>query len=297
MAALDTQYQYVNLSTHYNSSSNFHETRLNFNSTESLHPHDEHTLVSVERFLLRKVRLPLFEVPPTPWAVRGGDGDGTELDLDDIVDSSGFGYSYIDFVISLRDALLAEDVITASDHLKLDTEGRIYFIHTGVATSVEFNAQLATDLNIFHYNNFQQPNNEWYTLAVQPDLEVSSDDAYQSFGTVTDLFPVDSIIFRSDDIPIEREKLNVGSGATSRTIASITDFQLTAPDSLSSINTISFITDMRRYHSLINGINQQFHIFVEYQSVNGKRRVLQTASGGSSSIKILLESRGQLLES
>lgn len=299
MASLDTQFQYVNLSTHYDGTQDFHRTTLDFNSTESLLPHDDHSLVSVERFLLRKVRLPLFEVPPRPWAVRGDSISGTELDLTSfgggIVDSDGFGYSYYDFVIALRNALLAENVITASDHLTLDTAGRIYFVLTGTATTVEFNSQLATDLNIFHFNEFQDPSQDWYQLTVQPDLETgSSQDAFQSFGRVTDLFPVDSIIFRSDSLPIEREKLNVGSGATSRTIASITDFQLTQPDSLSSINTISFITNLRRYHSLIGKISDNFNIFVEFQSVNGKRRVLETASGGSSSIKILLESRLQL---
>lgn len=301
MTALDTQFQYVNLSSHYDSTQNYHRTELDFNSTESLLPHNENSLVSVERFLLRKVRLPLFEVPTRPWAVRGTSLSGTELDLTSfgggIVDSDGFGYSYYDFVIALRNALLAEDVITASDHLVLDTQGRIYFELTGTASVVEFNSQLVTDLNIFHYNDFVQPTQEWYQLTVQPDLQTGGgNDAFQSFGSVTDLFPVDSIIFRSDSLPIEREKLNVGSGATSRTIASITDFQLTQPESLSCINTVSFITNMRRYHSLAGEIGDNFDIFVEFQSVNGKRRVLETASGGSSSIKLLLETRVQLAE-
>lgn len=300
MSSLDVQFQYLNISNHYDSSRNYHPTVVEFNSTESLMSHNDHTRISMERFLLKRVRLPLFEQPPTPWAVRGSSLNGTELDLTSfgggIIDSNGYGYSYMDFVISLRNALLAEDVITASDHLVLGEDGRIYFEQTGTATTVEFNSQLANDLGIFHFNDFHDPNQEWYQLTIQPDLATGAgNDAYQSFDSVAVLFPVSKLIFVSQELPVVRERLNVGTTASNESISTITDFQLVGLTNLSPINTIAFNVDTRRYHAIIGAIENKFTIRVDFQSTSGLRAPLLTASGGSSDLKLLLESHSQIV--
>lgn len=288
------RYLYLNQSISGEAQKQINAT-VNIQRQEAIIKNTQDWVLSVERFFLHGVRLPLFDTNGGECKV-GVKIISTSVIQYDVVDFSAFadenGYIYNieDVATAINNTLTSICTINSIAPIPtviFDDKTLLFSVNSLDAfrndNEVVFNETLRWYINSFYYTDADN-DNEFFSIRLNGDIET------QDTKTIEFLSPVSRIVIESYNMPVDYELLPPVSGGVSQNIGVfLTDFLYyqTNNQSLQSIVFNASETD-HRYHNLKEDDNfKGFNLNFVWYDYNGEKHQLFLLPKSKAGVKLL----------
>lgn len=207
--------------------------------------------MSVERFYLHGIRLPLFDPSKVCQIGVRNTGSGEikmiAANFTPYKESDGYLYDYGDVALAVNQALLDACAYFGTDAATFDFDDKTLRFSITSTAAFKIGYEVVMDQQTMYYFssfNFKKIDDDHYAVKLFLDTEI------QDSGSIEFLSPVHSIVIESDNLPVVAELLPPYSNSTSI-----------------STNAGVFLTDYKYYQS-----NNQSMITVDFQASNTDHR-------------------------
>ena len=253
----------------------------------------EEWMVSIERFVLHGVRLPLFDPSRFPLVIGIQEASGTIHY--DTVDFTGYketdGYIYdlenvSDAITATLDSIGSGMGIASGDRPTFTFNDKTGFFSLNTNSTFRASFDVVFNDNMMWYWStflFETADDEFYRVRTNGDTET------QDVKTLEFLSPVNRIVIETFDMPVEYELMPPVNGSISNQIAIfLTDYDYTqqSNQSLQKISYQSSLAD-HRYHNLLREDNfNRFNLNFVWYDFDGNKHQIYLLPQSSATVKI-----------